>query len=56
MVVTISYVNDVSTFNSIDFDTQTTLVGGQTSESVTGAQTFSTSMDPLSGHYRTSSR
>jgi hypothetical protein len=51
MVVAISYFNDVSTFNSIDFDTQLTLVSRERSEAVSGSHTFSTSLDPLSGHY-----
>jgi len=52
-VVTISYFNDVSTFNSVDFDSQMSLLNGQATESLSGAQTFSTSTAPLSGHYTT---
>jgi hypothetical protein len=53
-VVTITYFNDVSTFNSVEFNTQMAIVNGQTGESTSGSQTFSTSSAPLSGHYTTS--
>ena len=53
-VVKITYFNDVSTFNSVEFNTQMVLVNGQSTESTSGAQTFSTSSEPLSGHYSTS--
>ena len=53
-VVTITYFNDVSTFNSVEFNTQMAIINGQTAETASGSQTFSTSTDPLSGHYTTS--
>ena len=52
-VVTISYFNDVSTFNTVEFNTQLSLLNGQATESLAGAQAFSTSTAPLSGHYTT---
>jgi hypothetical protein len=53
-VVTITYFNDVSTFNSVEFNAQMAILNGQTAETTSGSQTFSTSTAPLSGHYTTS--
>jgi hypothetical protein len=52
-IVTITYFNDVGTFNSVEFGSQLALLNSQIAESVAGAQTFSTSLSPLSGHYTT---
>jgi hypothetical protein len=52
--MTIEYINDVSTFNTIDFSNQMTLVSAQAKETMSGSYTFSTSLEPASGHYKVS--
>lgn len=50
-VVTMTYFNDLTTFDSIDFRSQATLLAAQATETASGDYTFSTSRDPASGHY-----
>jgi hypothetical protein len=50
-IVTMTYFSDVGTFESVDFASRLTLVGARNTETTSGDFTFSTSLEPASGHY-----
>jgi hypothetical protein len=52
-IVGIGYFNDVGTFNTIQFDTTLTILNDQPTETVSGGQSFFTSLSPLNGEHRT---